>query len=157
MRLEEPAYTSSNDNFPLRLHLVVVPTRHKLDHHLGNSGIFFILDLRLEQCLGGLCAGGHDKMFPVGIWLEIYPVCGEDRVPDLGSTALAGVKKPVALPVSWSTSPSHQPGQYQKTLPAPLLEKVQKDGLRGFKPELVLVPKAFAAAKPAMNSWISPG
>jgi hypothetical protein len=29
-----------------------------------------------------------------------YPVCGEDRVPDQGSTALAGVKKPVALPVS---------------------------------------------------------
>jgi hypothetical protein len=29
-----------------------------------------------------------------------YPVSEEDRVPDRGSTALAGVKKPVALPVS---------------------------------------------------------
>jgi len=30
-----------------------------------------------------------------------YPVSEEDRVPDRGSTALAGVKKPVALPVSY--------------------------------------------------------
>jgi hypothetical protein len=30
-----------------------------------------------------------------------YPVREEDRVPDRGSTALAGVKKPVALPVSY--------------------------------------------------------
>lgn len=29
-----------------------------------------------------------------------YPVSEEDRVPDRGSTALAGVKKPVAFPVS---------------------------------------------------------
>ena len=29
-----------------------------------------------------------------------YPVSDEDRVPDRGSTARAGVKKPVALPVS---------------------------------------------------------
>jgi hypothetical protein len=74
MRLEEAGHTGSNDNLPLRLYLVLMSTRYKLDR-FGNSRRFFVFGLGLKQYLGGLCAGEHDKIFPVGIWLEIPREC----------------------------------------------------------------------------------
>lgn len=66
-----------------------------------------------------------------------YPVRAEDRVPDRGSTARAGVKKPVALPVSCKSDVSCPPKL--------CYSKKKKRAVRtGF--ELVLAPRAFAAA-----------
>jgi hypothetical protein len=67
--LEEARRTGRHNNLPLRFHLVLFATRHKL-YSLGDAGSFFPR-LGLEQYLGGLAAGKHDKVFPVGIWLEI--------------------------------------------------------------------------------------
>jgi len=69
---DERRYTSSEDDLPLCLHPVLLPTRHKLDC-LGESGRFTVLrvGLGLEQNPGGFGAGEHDKVFSIGIWLEI--------------------------------------------------------------------------------------
>src|SRR5579863_3120150 len=90
--------TGRQDDLPLRLHLVLLSTRHKLDR-LGNPRRLLALGLGLEQYLGGLRAGEHDEVFPVGIRLE---VSRERRGPSsrLWVDRSGGVKKPVASPVS---------------------------------------------------------
>ena len=72
-----------------------------------------------------------------------YPVREEDRVPDRGSTALAGVKKPVALPVSYrgTTTCKVQSECQQSLFPPSSNARTELTGL-----ELVLAPSTFAAA-----------
>jgi hypothetical protein len=147
--MNEAGHTGSNDNLPLCLNLVLVSTRYKLDR-LGNSRRFFVLGLGLEQYLGGLCASEYDKIFPVGIRLEISRErrgpssrLGVDRS---GRSEETGGVASILQHESESLCPDTR-----RDPPSSLLHW-ERTGLTGF--ELVIVPRAFAAAT---DSSIRPG
>ena len=65
----------------------------------ATRGAFFPSVLGLNNILVASAPVSTTRFFLLEFGSK-YPVSEEDRVPDRGSTALAGVKKPVALPVS---------------------------------------------------------
>ena len=66
----------------------------------ATRGVFLSWDPALNNTLVASAPVSTTRFFLLAFGSK-YPVSDEARVPDRGSTARAGVKKPVALPVSY--------------------------------------------------------